>query len=243
VIVGQGDGWLRSFDAATGKLLWRFDLNPKSAKWELGGAGTRSGVIATPVLHDGRVYIGPGQDAEHGDGPGCLYCIDPTKTGDVSRELDDGPGKGKPNPDSAAVWHTFGPFAGGVPGHNSKKNILEIRSDGYLFGRTISSCTVHDRLVYAADIAGFFFCFDARTGKPYWIHDLKSQVYGQPLWADGRVLVATEDGDIWVFAHGKDKKQLAKVEGPQPVRPGLVFANQTLYVAGERTLFAIRTPK
>lgn len=31
VIVGQGDGWLRAFDAATGKLIWKCDLNPKSS--------------------------------------------------------------------------------------------------------------------------------------------------------------------------------------------------------------------
>ena len=29
VLHGQGDGWLRSYEAATGKKLWEFDLNPK----------------------------------------------------------------------------------------------------------------------------------------------------------------------------------------------------------------------
>src|SRR6185503_11112475 len=89
-IVGQGDGWLRGFDAATGKLLWKCDLNPKAAKYDF-ARGDRNYVVATPVLCDGRVYIPVGQEVEHGDGPGCLYCIDPTKTGDVSPELPDGP--------------------------------------------------------------------------------------------------------------------------------------------------------
>src|SRR5262249_38907422 len=31
VVVPQGDGWVRSFDARTGKLLWKFDTNPKDA--------------------------------------------------------------------------------------------------------------------------------------------------------------------------------------------------------------------
>ena len=242
VIVGQGDGWLRSFEAATGKLIWKCDLNPKAAKYELGGQGDRNSVVATPVLWENRVFIAGGHDIEHFDGPGCLYCIDPTKTGDVSRELDNGPGKGKANPNSAVVWHTLGPFPSGVPNHNSKKNILDQR-DGYLFGRTIAACTVHDGLVYAADIGGYFFCFDAKTGKPLWIHDLKSSVWAQPLWVDGKVLVATEDGDVWIFAHGREKKQLAKLETEQTIRPGLVFANRTLYITGERTLFAIRSPK
>ena len=243
VIVGQGDGWLRSFEAATGKLIWKCDLNQKkSGPYELGGRSERNYIVATPVLWDNRIYIGTGQEVEHYDGHGCLYCIDPTKTGDVSRELDDGPGKGKANPNSAVVWHTLGPFPDGVPNHNSKKNILQVR-DGYLFGRTIASCAVHDGLVYAADLAGYFFCFDAKTGKPYWIHDLKSSVWGHPLWADGKVLVADEDGDIFIFAHGKEMKLLTKIESSEPIRPGLVFANGTLYVTGEKTLYAIRGSK
>jgi outer membrane protein assembly factor BamB len=38
VIAPQGDGWVRSFEAKTGKLLWKFDINPKAvtdqaARW------------------------------------------------------------------------------------------------------------------------------------------------------------------------------------------------------------------
>lgn len=46
-----------------------------------------SGVLATPVFHGNRVYVAVGQDPEKGsgDGDGCLNCIDPTKTGDISQ--------------------------------------------------------------------------------------------------------------------------------------------------------------
>src|SRR4029453_16898382 len=33
VIIGQGDGWVRGFEAKTGKKLWEFDLNPKESVW------------------------------------------------------------------------------------------------------------------------------------------------------------------------------------------------------------------
>ena len=59
-----GDGWIYSFDP-DGKLLWKFDCNPKDAEYELGGKGTRSDFIATPVIYKDRVYIGVGQDPEH----------------------------------------------------------------------------------------------------------------------------------------------------------------------------------
>src|SRR6185503_8371431 len=33
VISAQGDGWVRGYEAATGKKLWEFDTNPKDAVW------------------------------------------------------------------------------------------------------------------------------------------------------------------------------------------------------------------
>jgi hypothetical protein len=34
VIQPQADGWVRSFDSLTGKLIWKFDTNYKGAKWD-----------------------------------------------------------------------------------------------------------------------------------------------------------------------------------------------------------------
>ena len=94
VIFPGDDGWLYSFAPATGKLLWKFDVNPKESKWVIGGAGTRNNLIATPVIYRDKVYIGVGQDPEHGEGPGHFYAIDATKDGDVTA--------------TGAVWHRGG---------------------------------------------------------------------------------------------------------------------------------------
>ena len=72
-----GDGILYSFRADQGKdgkpeLLWKFDCNPKTSKWIIGGEGTRNNLIATPVVYDGLVYIAVGQDPEHGEGEGMI---------------------------------------------------------------------------------------------------------------------------------------------------------------------------
>jgi len=75
-----GDGWLYGFNARTGVLLWRFDLNPKDAVWPK----TRNSALATPVFHGGRIYYAVGQDPESGEGIGHLYAIDPTKSGDIT---------------------------------------------------------------------------------------------------------------------------------------------------------------
>src|SRR5262249_49446002 len=100
VIAPQGDGWVRSFDAQTGKPLWKFDINPKSVKERF----KRNFFVNSPVFYQGRVYIAGGRDLESGEGPGRLVCIAPAKRGDLSLEIEDPPGTVKPNPNSGAVW-------------------------------------------------------------------------------------------------------------------------------------------
>jgi outer membrane protein assembly factor BamB len=80
VMMGEGDGWVRGYEALTGKKLWEFDMNPKDSVWPK----TRNEVIATPVIWENKVFIANGQDPEHGEGVGHLYAIDPTKRGDIT---------------------------------------------------------------------------------------------------------------------------------------------------------------
>ena len=87
VVSAQGDGWIRGYEALTGKKLWAFDANPKDSVWPK----TRNELIATPVIYEEHVYIANGQDPEHGEGVGHLYCIDPSKRGDIT--------------ESGRVWH------------------------------------------------------------------------------------------------------------------------------------------
>lgn len=80
VVHGQGDGYVRGFDAITGEELWEFDTNPKDSEWP----DDRNEIISTPVIHKDRVYIANGQDPENGEGVGHLYSIDATKRGDIT---------------------------------------------------------------------------------------------------------------------------------------------------------------
>ena len=82
MVTAQGDGWVRGYEAKTGKKLWEFDTNPKDSVWPK----TRNEVIATPVIYEDRVYIANGQDPEHGEGVGHFYAIDATKRGDITAE-------------------------------------------------------------------------------------------------------------------------------------------------------------
>jgi outer membrane protein assembly factor BamB len=94
VIFPGGDGWVYSLEPKTGEVIWKFDANPKDSKWVLGGRGTRNNLIASPVIWEDRVYIGVGQDPEHGEGVGNFWCIDATLEGDVT--------------ETGKVWHRGG---------------------------------------------------------------------------------------------------------------------------------------
>ena len=194
VIFAGGDGWLYGLEPESGKVLWQFDANPKDAKYLLGGRGTKSDFIACPVIHDGKVYIGTGQDPEHLEGVGQFWCIDPAgKEGDISPELvtDDStdPPKTKPNPNSGAVWHYGG----------EDKRPFAYRD--YVFGRTLSTACVVEGIVYISELAGYVHCLDAETGKRFWVYDVKSNIWGSCYYADGKVYLGNEDGDVYVFRH------------------------------------------
>ena len=91
------------------KTVWSFDCNPPEYKhtgefnwaayYSLGDKRLKrslnkqnessfvgmSEIIACPVFYKNRVYIAIGRDPEHGKGRGALWCIDATKTGDITK--------------------------------------------------------------------------------------------------------------------------------------------------------------
>jgi outer membrane protein assembly factor BamB len=233
VIFPGGDGWLRSFDPTTGELIWKFDCNPKNSFYALGGKGTRNDFVATPVVHDNRLYIGVGQDPEHDWGVGHFWCIDITKKGDVSPKNDNFDPKAPENKGSALVWH-YGGFtdgAGPKGGKGGKRNIK--------FSRTISTAAVHDGLCYVADMRGMFFCFDAKTGQKLWDHDVEAPVWSSPYWVDNKVYLGNDRGRLTIFAHGRQKKILNTVDMESAVRATPVAVNGVLLVVNENKLYAI----
>lgn len=201
VIHGQGDGWVRGYEALTGKKLWEFDTNPKDSVWPK----NRNELIATPVVYDGLVYIANGQDPEHGEGVGHLYAIDPTKRGDITR--------------SGLVWHYD-----------------KIR-------RSISTPAIHEGLIYYPDFSGFLHCVDAKTGKPYWVHDMFAAIWGSPLVTDGRLYLGDEDGDVVVMATGKQAKVIAEMNLGSSVYSTAVPANGALFINSRNQLFALAESK
>jgi outer membrane protein assembly factor BamB len=207
VIFAGGDGWVYGLKPEDGEPLWKYNLNPADAKYVLGGKGTKSYIISTPVIHEDRVYNCVGQDPEHGEGIGQLHCIDATKRGDIT--------------ESGRVWHV----------------------GGKAFNRSLSTAAIKDGLCYMSDLSGFLYCFDAKTGQPYWKHDTFAAIWGSPYVVDGKVMLGDEEGELVVLQHGKEEKVLATNEMGSAVYTTPVASHGVLYISTQNMLFAIEQKK
>lgn len=239
VYFAGGDGWLYAFEAegddqGGGKIIWKFDCNPKDAVYELGGRGTRNEIISTPVFYENSVIVAVGQDPEHGEGVGHLYRIDATKQGDVSPQIADGDGW-KDNPNSAQIWHYGGQDAdGSITGQKGK----------LIFRRTISTAGIADGLVLYPDLSGYLHCLDLKTGKRYWEHDMFAACWGSPMVADGKIFIGDEDGELTVLPLAKelpkDKKQIDVKDFNSSIYSTPTIANGNLYVSDRSRLYCFK---
>jgi outer membrane protein assembly factor BamB len=260
-VAPQGDGWVRSFDALTGKPLWQFDMNRKESRWEIDARASRNIILSSPVFADNRIYLASGQHPiRNPRGPGRLVCLDPTRRGDISTEVAiDAAGKTIPhrriqavdpkakeravaNPNSGLVWE-FTHVGDG-------KEFIDVMHG------TVSNVAVHNGLVIATDFSGLVHCLDAQTGKRYWVcDDMLSEIYASPLIVENKVYVVDGYGDVSILGLSADpavalKKQLSggyeslqKIEMGSGIYTSPIFANGTLYIATRSTLFAIAIDK
>lgn len=201
VVIGQGDGWVRGYEAKTGERLWEFDLNPKDSVWPK----TRNEVISTPIILDNVVYIANGQDPEHGEGVGHLYAIDATKRGDIT--------------ESGRIWHYgdirrsistgalyngilfYSDFSGFLHALDARTGKLHWKHD--MFAAIWGSPIVIDGKVYLGDEDGDIAILAAEpTLKLIAENNMGSSVYSTPVPANGTLFVVNRN-QIWALAESK----------------------------------------
>lgn len=193
-----GDGWLYGFEALTGKLLWKFDLNPKDAVWPK----TRNDAIGTPVFYDNKIYLATGQDPEHGEGIGHMYAIDPPKRGDITT--------------TGRVWHyekirrtiSTAAILDGlvyIPDFSGFLHCLDAKTGKVYWTHDMlaavwGSCLVADGKVYLGDEDGDVVVL--QTGKVFKLlkeNNMGSSVYATPVAANG-VLYIMNRSELFAIA-------------------------------------------
>lgn len=210
--------------------VWRYDANPREYRYDAEGAplpfprhDTRKTpevpgmfvgpqhIIATPVFHEGRVYVAIGRDRfynakEQGRvlGPGMIACLDASGTGQIGPE--------------GVIWRS--------------KEI----------GRTQSTPSIGDGLLYIADMQGYLRCFDVETGELHWKQDLGAMVLERSqMLADGKLYVATRKNELFVFKAGRraellSKTRLRSMSATPTAVDGLVFLCTQRRIAAYGTL-------
>jgi outer membrane protein assembly factor BamB len=205
VAVGQGDGWVRGYEALSGKKLWEFDTNPKDSVWPK----TRNEVISTPVFYEGLVYIANGQDPEHGEGVGHLYAIDPTRRGDITK--------------TGLVWHYekirrsistaaikdglvyYPDFSGFLHCVDAKTGQAYWVHD--MFAAVWGSPIVIDGKVYLGDEDGDVVVMQAGKEKKVIAEmNMGNSVYSTPVPANGALFIANRN-QLFKIAEGASASQ------------------------------------
>ena len=210
VVHGQGDGWVRGYEALTGKKLWEFDTNPKDSVWPK----TRNEIIATPVIYEDKVYLANGQDPEHGEGVGHMYCIDATKRGDITT--------------TGMVWHydkirrsistpaikdgiVYQPdFSGFLHAIDAKTGQVYWTHD--LFAAVWGSPMLIDGKIYLGDEDGDIVILqEGKTKKVLSEINMGSSVYSTPVPANG-VLYISNRNQLYALSEGPQAKPVAKAK-------------------------------
>jgi outer membrane protein assembly factor BamB len=200
VVHGQGDGWIRGYEAKSGTKLWEFDTNPKDSVWPK----TRNEIIATPVIVGDVVYIANGQDPEHGEGVGHLYAIDATKRGDIT--------------ESGRLWHydkirrsiSTAAVKDGIiyyPDFSGFFHALDAKTGEVLwvhdmFAAMWSSAFVVDDKVYLGDEDGDVTVFQhGRELKVLSEVNMGSSVYSTVVTSNGAMFIMTRN-NLYAIAQG-----------------------------------------
>ena len=202
-----GDGWLYSFEPATGKLLWKFNCKAHEKATTGGEPETPFNLVAAPVFAGDRVFIAIGEP-EAGTGPGALRCIDAKQRGDITTtaELWRLDGKDFNDSLSTVAVHQGLVFAADSPGFLScvdAETGKRLWTHDHL-ANIWGSPLVADGKVFLQTGEGVIHIFEASREKKLLTKNstLADVAHGTPVVANG-VLYITGQSKLYAIAAGK----------------------------------------
>lgn len=205
------------------KKLWWLDINPPEYKAKDGkpfkypAAEGPSEINSTPVFYKNRIYVASGQDPEHGEGIGRLVCLDPTKTGDVTKTAVLWEYKGIKRSistcsiDPATGLLFIADFSGYVHCLDAETGKLQWVYDmkAHMWGSTF----VADGKVYVGDEDGDFVVLKVdRKLKVISETNLGAPVYSTPIVANGTMYVGSQT-HLFAIAAGATPTAVEKPPG------------------------------
>jgi outer membrane protein assembly factor BamB len=101
---------------------------------------------------------------------------------------------------------------------------------------------VYQGLLYVIGNAGIFDAYEAVTGEEIYRERIPHQGSGfsaSPVASDGRIYLSSEDGDMFIVEAGRKFRVAGRNRMGEPLMATPALAGASMYVRGERHLFAI----
>ena len=101
---------------------------------------------------------------------------------------------------------------------------------------------IHEGLLYVLANQGLLDAYDLRSGDEIYRQRIPHEGSGfsaSPVLAGGRLYLSSEDGDVFVIRAGRTFEILGRYAMGEPLMATPALAADTMYVRGERHLFAL----
>jgi outer membrane protein assembly factor BamB len=98
---------------------------------------------------------------------------------------------------------------------------------------------IYGDLMYALADNGVLSTYEAKTGELVYQQRLPSSFSASPVAADGRLYLASEDGDVFVVKAGRQYELLSRNVMGQPLMATPAISQGMLIVRGENAIYAL----
>lgn len=104
----------------------------------------------------------------------------------------------------------------------------------------VTSPVSNGELAFVVTTPGILTCYDARTGKKVWEHELEMDFHASPSLVGDRLLLVSKKGVALVVAAGREFKELSRsVELGEEVHASPAFVPGRMFIRGVKNLFCI----
>ena len=118
----------------------------------------------------------------------------------------------------------------------TKTHIDWIAEDGI---PDVTSPVSNGELVFLNDSQGTVTCYDAKTGKKQWEHDLGEEFKASPSIVGDKVCLVSYKGTIIVLEAAREFKEVSRSHLNEQVLASPAFAKDRMFIRGTKHLFCI----
>lgn len=241
---GSDHQFVVALDKKTGKTVWETKRSVDYADLGPDGKPVAEGdwrkAFATP-----HTYLQDGKPVLLSSGAKAHYAYDP-KTGKELWRFPD------PEHHSAATRPMVGFGMAFIAGGFSKGEVFAIKLGGSgALAPTQAAWTIKksapnkpsmlliDDLLYLFNDGGIATCVEAKTGTVIWSERFGGNCSASPIYADGRIYMANEEGKVTVLAPGREFKVLAENKFPDGFMASPAVSGKALYLRTKTHLYRV----